>query len=310
MDILNNLDYYKYFYYAAKYGSISKAAKKLNITQPAATKVLHNLEKQLDCPLFLRTGRGVVLTMEGEILYDELIPAFEHLQEAEKRIAQSHSLEHGILRIGVDSLVSQTLIQDSVARYNQLYPGIYTSISKLYLPTILTDLANEVIDCAVILTIRAPFKGYEMYQSLIQDSSFKQYLLYTLTDDFVVGSRYSYLAGKFIEIGRLAKIPFIYPTIEVLQSQYYTSTFQRLSPDFRKNSIPISGAASRIALTKYNHGFTYFPSCFFEKDYQEKTLFPVFTNLRMREYELQILIKNNAAPRIAVEKFLEVVPHI
>lgn len=306
MDIFNNLDYYKYFYYAAKYGSISQAAAELGVTQPAATRTLRNLEAMLSTQLLLRSGRGVSLTIEGEILYQELIPAFEHLRNAEQRIKQLQSLDEGIIRISVDGLVSKTIMNDSIRQYNQAYPGIYTFVSKLYLPTILNELANEVTDCAILCTIRPPFKGYEMYQSMIQDSAFRQYQLCTLTDDFVVGTRYDYLAGKFIDIERLAKIPFIYPTIEVQQSQYYTSTFQRLNPNFRKDSIPISGAESRISLAKYNHGFTYFPGQFFQKDYEEKTLFPVFTSLRMREYDLRILVKNNVKPRISVEKFLEI----
>ena len=58
-------DYYKTFYYAAKYRSLSKAAAALLCGQPNVTKAIGNLEAQLGCTLFFRTGRGVTLTPEG-----------------------------------------------------------------------------------------------------------------------------------------------------------------------------------------------------------------------------------------------------
>ena len=61
-----NFEYYKVFYYTAKYRNITLAAQKLFLTQPSVTKAIQRLEEQLDCQLFLRTKRGVTLTAEGQ----------------------------------------------------------------------------------------------------------------------------------------------------------------------------------------------------------------------------------------------------
>ena len=60
MDI--NLEYYKIFYYTAKQKSVTLAAEKLSISQPAVSQAIKHLEKDLGCALFVRMAKGVRLT--------------------------------------------------------------------------------------------------------------------------------------------------------------------------------------------------------------------------------------------------------
>ena len=64
-----NFEYYKIFYYVAKYGSLTKAARVLGNSQPNITRAMNCLENEIHCTLFIRTNRGVRLTPEGERLY-------------------------------------------------------------------------------------------------------------------------------------------------------------------------------------------------------------------------------------------------
>ena len=68
MDI--NFELYKVFYEVANAKSISKGAEKLMISQPAVTQSIKTLEDELNGKLFIRTPKGVILTNEGEILYN------------------------------------------------------------------------------------------------------------------------------------------------------------------------------------------------------------------------------------------------
>lgn len=65
-----NFEYYKVFYYVAKYGKISAAAEKLFISQPAITQTIKKLEELLDMQLFYRNREGVILTEEGKNIYE------------------------------------------------------------------------------------------------------------------------------------------------------------------------------------------------------------------------------------------------
>ena len=59
-------EYYKIFYYVAKYQNFTKAARVLGSNQPNITHTMNKLEDQLHCVLFIRSNRGVTLTPEGE----------------------------------------------------------------------------------------------------------------------------------------------------------------------------------------------------------------------------------------------------
>lgn len=64
-----NLNLYRVFYYVAKEKSITKAAKKLFISQPAISKSLRKLEDDMKVELFYRNLNGVELTEAGKVLY-------------------------------------------------------------------------------------------------------------------------------------------------------------------------------------------------------------------------------------------------
>ena len=61
-----NFELYRIFYVVANNGNITKASEELNISQPAISKSIKNLEDQLGGALFTRTKRGVILTEEGK----------------------------------------------------------------------------------------------------------------------------------------------------------------------------------------------------------------------------------------------------
>ena len=65
----SNFEYYKIFYYVAKYENLTKAATALKTSQPAVTRTIHKLEGELGCRLFTRSKPGMKLTPEGRTFY-------------------------------------------------------------------------------------------------------------------------------------------------------------------------------------------------------------------------------------------------
>ena len=88
-------EYYKIFYYVAKYQNFTKAARVLGNNQPNITHSMNRLESQLNCVLFTRSNRGVTLTPEGEMLYSRIASAAVQIQDAEEELSASATLEHG-----------------------------------------------------------------------------------------------------------------------------------------------------------------------------------------------------------------------
>lgn len=95
-----NFEYYKIFYYVAKYKNFTKAAHALGSAQPNITRAMNCLEQQTHCSLFIRTNRGVQLTPEGEQLYEHVSAAMIQFQAAESELNASAGLEHGSISIG------------------------------------------------------------------------------------------------------------------------------------------------------------------------------------------------------------------
>ena len=77
---------YEIFLTVSETGSISKAADKLYISQPALSQQLKKMEKELEVDLFIRSNKGIDLTEEGKIVYKYFSMTEKLLQEMKKEI--------------------------------------------------------------------------------------------------------------------------------------------------------------------------------------------------------------------------------
>lgn len=82
------LDYYRIFYYVARYKSFSNAAEMLGSNQPNITRCMNILENELDCKLLIRSHKGIQLTTEGEHLFRHVAIAIEQLTYGEKKLSK------------------------------------------------------------------------------------------------------------------------------------------------------------------------------------------------------------------------------
>lgn len=82
-----NLNLYRVFYYVAKEKSITGAAKRLYISQPAISKSLKKLEEELAVELFSRNLNGVELTEEGKILFTYVEKSLKSIRAAENALS-------------------------------------------------------------------------------------------------------------------------------------------------------------------------------------------------------------------------------
>src|SRR5262245_47107356 len=87
------------FVTVAELGTVSKAALRLRIAQPALSRQIGALEQQLGFKLFDRVGRGLVLTGEGEQLLDECRVLLSQAGTIEERAQQLRSGTAGMLKV-------------------------------------------------------------------------------------------------------------------------------------------------------------------------------------------------------------------
>ena len=95
----SNYEYYKIFYYVAKYGNLSKAAAALQTSQPAVTRTIHKLENELGCRLFIRSKAGMELTSERKTFFEYVSAGCSQFFKGEQKITNLLSLDEGSITI-------------------------------------------------------------------------------------------------------------------------------------------------------------------------------------------------------------------
>lgn len=145
-----NLSGYKIFYEVASCGNISKAAKKLYISQPAISKSIVKLEDGLDTKLFKRNSRGVTLTDEGEVLYSYVRDAFESINSAETELRRMKEFNIGHIQIGASTTMCRYLLLPYLQKFMEQYPNIRVSIITQSSSQTLSLLDQRKLDIGLV----------------------------------------------------------------------------------------------------------------------------------------------------------------
>ncbi len=145
-----NLSLYQIFHAVARHGNISRAAKELYISQPAISKSIRRLEESLQVKLFTRSSRGVTLTEDGALLYEQVQEAFRALDQAEQTLQRRHSLGIAQLRIGVSTTLCRYILLPYLQKFVQEYPHVKVTIHCQSSYQTMELLENHQIDLGLI----------------------------------------------------------------------------------------------------------------------------------------------------------------
>lgn len=108
----------------ASEGSITRAAEVLHITQPALSRQLVQLEKELDCELFIRGKRHMTLTDEGLLLERRAREILSLVALTEDELAAKDELLEGTISIGTGEFTSMKRLASLIASFHQRYPHV------------------------------------------------------------------------------------------------------------------------------------------------------------------------------------------
>ena len=122
--MIENLDYYKVFYYVVKEGGITPAAKELSVSQPAVSQIIRQLEQQLEITLFTRAGKGIRLTAVGDVLFSYLEKGYEQIRQGVKRLENMKNMEAGEIHIGASDMTLRFFLLHYLEQFHEKYPNI------------------------------------------------------------------------------------------------------------------------------------------------------------------------------------------
>jgi len=119
-----NFNHLLIFHKVAEKRHFTRAAEELFISQPAVSKQIAELEKQLGQPLFVQVGRKIHLTEAGQILYDYATRIFALSTEAEVVLDELHDLKRGRLAVGASTTIGIYLLPELLGEYRSQYAQI------------------------------------------------------------------------------------------------------------------------------------------------------------------------------------------
>jgi DNA-binding transcriptional LysR family regulator len=113
-----------YFLAAAQHGSFSAAAESLLLAQPSVSEQIRRLEAELGVPLFMRVGRGLVLTEAGRLLRPHAERVLAEAQEAAESVREVRELSGGTVGFGTFGSAHHYLLATLIQAFRQRHPRV------------------------------------------------------------------------------------------------------------------------------------------------------------------------------------------
>ena len=244
-----SFEYYKIFYYAAKYGNITRAAEALMNNQSNITRTIKNLESELNCTLFIRSRKGVTLTPEGERLYAHISAAVEQIQAGEEEISLERSLNKGLVTIGTSEIAFRCFLLPVLNEYRQKYPGVRLRVFNHSTPQALSALNDGLADISVVTTPTGETNS--LVSSEIMD----------IRETAVCGTAFSELSERTLSLSEISKMPLLSLGRQTKTYELYSEWFEKndcvFSPD-----IEVATADQILQMVKNNLGIGFVPEEF------------------------------------------------
>ncbi|MEQ7050817.1 LysR family transcriptional regulator [Paenibacillaceae sp. P-4] len=288
-----NYELYKVFYWAAKTGSLTQAAKALFLTQPSVSHAIKQLENSFGVTLFYRNSKGVGLTREGTILYSYIEQSQILISLAEEKMKALKNLDSGELRIGGSDSLFKHYLLPYLEDFHEKHPGIRLHLNHGTTPEIISFLKEGKIDLGVI---RMP----------IVDTQLEVRETFQLQECFVAGTRYAELKDAVLTLDMLLQYPIILFSRNSRARMTITELFQsygyKLAPKIEVGSVDLLIEFARKGL-----GISYVTREFVSKELEEGTLFEIQLDVRLPPSHVGIMIMRNMPLSMAACGFIEMI---
>ncbi|KAA8786063.1 LysR family transcriptional regulator [Paenibacillus sp. RRE4] len=288
-----NYELYKVFYWAAKTGSLTQAAKALYITQPSVSHAIKQLEDSFGLTLFYRNSKGVALTQEGASLYSYIEQSQILISLAEEKMAALKNLDNGELRIGGSDSLFKHYMLSYLEEFHIQYPNIKLHLSHGTTPEVITFLKEGKIDLGVV---RMP----------IVDPQLEVRESIQLKDCFVAGERYAQLKGKVLTLEQLLEHELILfsrnSRVRMAITELFNHYNYTLKPEIEVGSVDLLIEFARRGL-----GISYVTREFISKELEEGSLFEIQLDVPLPPSHVGIMTKRNMPISSAANHFMDLI---
>lgn len=286
--MITDLNLLNIFYQVAVSTSISEAAEKLHVSQPAISQHIKTLEKQTGFELFIRSKKGVRLTNEAQELFTYCKTIFKQVDSINQTLQDLTTLESGVLNIGASDTICKYYLIDKLKSFEQLYPKIKYRITNCTTNESLNLLKNRDVDIAFV---HAPVSN--------NDFTFHDCLV--LEDYFVCS--YDFDSSKIKKLSDLTK----YRTLLLEESSYSRKLLDRnlaqygvqLHPKFELASLELL-----IEFCKKNMGIICVSKQYINQELKNKELKIIKMPEKLNPRSISLAYDNDYVSN-AAQKFIE-----
>ena len=145
-----NFHHLEVFYAVARHLNFSRAAEELYISQPAVSKHVKDLERELGVDLFRRNGRRVELTDAGRLVYDYAGHALVLTQGLRRALAELHDPGRGHLRLAATSIPATYVVPRLLAEFQGRYPEVQLSLQVFGKGMVIRQVLQHQVDVGII----------------------------------------------------------------------------------------------------------------------------------------------------------------
>ena len=288
MDI--NFEYFKIFYYVARYKNMTKAAAALGSNQPNVTRIMKLLESQLNCRLFIREARGISLTQEGELLYSHVEAAYRHLLNAQEEIGQQDSQKGGTVDIGATETALYLFLLDALHDFRQEYPAIRIKIHNHSTPETVKQLIRGSLDFAVVT---GPFEvpGVVHCEDVLD---FQEIL--------VGGTQYKDLCREPMDLSDIRCYPWVGLGRGSVTYDLYKDFFLKQKIDLEPD-MEVATSNLMLPLIEHNFGIGFVPEKLAFPALKEERLVQICLKTTLPRRSIQIISDKGRGKSIAADTF-------
>jgi len=283
-----DLRHVRTFVSVAELGTVSKAALRLRIAQPALSRHIADLEQELGLKLFDRVGRRLLLTGEGEQLLNDCRGLLNYVTGVGERAQDLRRGDIGVLKVAATPLHIEGVFSQFLPRFVKRYPNVQVKVSEGSGLEILAMLERGEIHLGQMLPYGVPLDDGQFGSQPLEPAE----LLAACHPSIIPASRGT------IEVGRLSAHPLL-----VLDSGYglrrafdAACRLAGLRPNLYLES---RSPHTLLALAEAQHGVAIIASTFVARRYNLKIVRIVYRGRPLREPLAVLWDKRRPLPRYA-----------
>ena len=288
----SNFEYYKVFYYVAKYENLTKASSVLKTSQPAVTRTIHNLENELGCRLFTRSKSGMKLTPEGRTFYGYVAAGCAQFFKGENDLSNLISLENGTIYISATETALHCYLFQAMEEFNSLYPNVRFKI----LNNSTTESVNAVKEGKVDLAF--------VSANLQVAKPLRMKILRKYRDILIAGMRFEELkAGKEeLSLKELVSYPWISLTAETITRRFLNEYFEKNSLTFTPD-MELATTDMILPAVRHNLGLGFIPAEFADAELKSGQVFEIKVKEKLPERNIILIYDMEYPQSIAAKEF-------